>query len=230
MSLRILNSIARRSAVFEQITPFLASNQSATKHQFSSNRSSHIGSYSSLIDFNVSVPHRALKKSKSQVQYIHSSISLRRSIHTMTNKPRIVSYNSTNKPDVRSKISTTNGPKPRVVGSHNIADSPNFRTMAGIQKLVTEPTREHIENIRHVLQHMNAKNNAEQEITLEKDDLTGIATVCIRSAARNGISGKMMCDLLDIIDELYAWNQGKGVIIYGHQGFFCSGKCASSTN
>lgn len=96
--------------------------------------------------------------------------------------------------------------------------------MAGIQKLVTEPTREHIENIRHFLKRMNAKDNADQQITLHKDYDTGIATVCIRSAAKNGISGKMMCDFLDTIDELYAWNEGRGVIIYGDNGFFCSGK------
>jgi len=95
--------------------------------------------------------------------------------------------------------------------------------MAGIQKLVTEPTREHIENIRHVLKNMKAKNNDDQAITLQKDHETGIASVCIRSAAKNGISGKMMCDFLDSIDELYSWDEGKGVILYGHDGFFCSG-------
>lgn len=99
-----------------------------------------------------------------------------------------------------------------------------FRTMASVQKLVTEPTREHIENIRHLLKGINAKNNNEQEITMVKDHDTGIASVCIRSAAKNGISCKMMSDFLDIIDDLYAWNEGKGVIIYGHNGFFCSGK------
>lgn len=107
---------------------------------------------------------------------------------------------------------------------HTLANSPNFRSMAGIQKLATEPTREHIENIRHLLRHMNAKDNDNQEITLHKDHETGIATVCIKSAAKNGISAKMMCDFLDVIDELYLWSEGKGVIIYGHGQFFCSGE------
>lgn len=99
----------------------------------------------------------------------------------------------------------------------------NFRSMASIQKLVTEPTREHIENIRHLLKRINAKDNNDQSITMVKDHETGIASVCIRSAAKNGISCKMMSDLLDIVDELYSWNEGKGVILYGHGGFFCSG-------
>lgn len=115
-------------------------------------------------------------------------------------------------------------PPSSVAPAYTIAQSTIFRNMAGIQKLALEPTREHIENIRHVLKNMNAKNNDNQQITLEKDDNSGIAAICIRSAAKNGISGKMMCDFLDIIDELYAWHEGKGVIIYGHKGFFCSGK------
>lgn len=152
---------------------------------------------------------------------------------TMTNKPRIVlqhqqQQQNTNKSNI---ICITQQPlhsdgsslKSSVAGQHTLSQSPNFRSMAGIQKLVTEPTREHIENIRHVLQRMNAKNNDNQQITLEKDQETGIATVCIQSAAKNGISGKMMCDFLDIIDELYQWNEGKGVILCGHNGFFCSG-------
>lgn len=150
----------------------------------------------------------------------------------MTNKPRVTVQQSTNQSNacLKSHLSTTNVlPKtssepfsePK---SYHIDRSPDFRTMAGIQKLATEPTREHIENIRLFLRRMNAKNNDNQQITLEKDHESGIAVVCIRSAAKNGISGRMMCDLLDIIDDLYSWNEGKGVIIYGHKGFFCSGE------
>lgn len=95
--------------------------------------------------------------------------------------------------------------------------------MASIQKLSSEPTREHIENIRHILKRTNAKDNDDQQITLEKDLESGIGIICIRSAAKNGISAKMMCDFLDTIDELHSWPEGKGVIIYGHNGFFCSG-------
>lgn len=150
----------------------------------------------------------------------------------MTNKPRInVFQQDTNRSNnciktihnnqTFSKLSQSPS---SIAPAYTIAQSTDFRNMAGIQKLALEPTREHIENIRHVLKNMNAKNNDNQQITLEKDDDSGIATVCIRSAAKNGISGKMMCDFLDIIDELYSWHEGKGVIIYGHRGFFCSGK------
>lgn len=103
------------------------------------------------------------------------------------------------------------------------SSSSSLSTMSGIQKLVTEPSRELIDNIRQTLYQINAKDNSEQEITCEKDAETGIATVKIKSAAKNGISGKMMCDFLDVIDQLYAWDEGKGVIVYGHGGFFCSG-------
>jgi len=96
-------------------------------------------------------------------------------------------------------------------------------SMAGVQKLAVEPSREHIENIRHLLMNINAKDNNDQSITLEKDEENGIGIVCIKSAAKNGISAKMMCDFLDVIDQLYAWPEGKGVLIYGHGGFFSSG-------
>lgn len=103
----------------------------------------------------------------------------------------------------------------------------NFRQMAGIQRLANEPTREHIENIRDFLRNINAKDNSNQEISLEKDVVSGIALVRFKSAAKNGISGKMMCDFLDVLDELYQWDEGKGVIFYGHNNFFCSGKCTA---
>lgn len=144
----------------------------------------------------------------------------------MTNKPRTVSQQNNNQLNngIKSLHSNATAKPIPVHPSYTLAHSPNFRNMAGIQKLATESTREHIENIRHVLSRMNAKNNDDQEITMVKDHETGIATVCIKSAAKNGISGKMMCDFLDIVDELYSWNEGKGVIIHGHKGFFCSGE------
>lgn len=126
----------------------------------------------------------------------------------------IHSTNGTNNSRYTSKIDT-------------IAQSPRFQNMAGIQKLATEPTREHIENIRNLMQRFNAKDNSEQQITLKKDQDSGIGTICIRSAAKNAISAKMMSDFTDVIDELYAWPEGKGVMLYGHEGFFCSGKILS---
>lgn len=151
----------------------------------------------------------------------------------MTNKPRIsILQQNTNKSNNCIKSIHENAaaqsspqiPSSSLPQAYTLAQSESFRSMAGIQKLALEPTREHIENIRHVLKHMNAKNNDNQQITLEKNNESGIATVCIRSAAKNGISGKMMCDFLDIIDELYSWPEGKGVILFGHKGFFCSGE------
>lgn len=108
---------------------------------------------------------------------------------------------------------------------YDLRRNPDFRTMASLQKLAIEPTREHIENIRKNLRHTNAKDNSDQQVTLEKDHNSGIGYMCIKSAAKNGISAKMMCDFLDTIDELHAWPEGKGVLIYGHNGFFCSGRC-----
>lgn len=150
----------------------------------------------------------------------------------MTNKPRIILQQNTNNhsSDTNRGVKLSNGLHTTVRNTNGVpppyglSQSPSFQTMAGIQRLAMEPTREHIENIRHVIKYLNAKNNDNQQITLEKDNETGIASVCLKSAAKNGISGKMMSDFLDIIDELYSWPEGKGVIIYGHKGFFCSGK------
>lgn len=149
----------------------------------------------------------------------------------MTNKPRLSIHQSANKslmnesPHIpRNGIHSQPDNTYNVAPAHTLAQAPNFRNMAGIQKLAIEPTREHIENIRQMLMRVNAKDNTDQQIALNKDHKTGIATLCIKSAAKNGISAKMMCDFLDAIDDLYNWPEGKGVIIYGHGGFFCSGK------
>lgn len=147
----------------------------------------------------------------------------------MTNKTnKLFQQQASNKTEAYVKkpfhTSTKTNQNNDAFNNTTIQQSTNFRSMASIQKLVTEPTREHIENIRHLLKGINAKDNNDQSITMVKDHETGIASVCIRSAAKNGISCKMMSDLLDIVDELYSWTEGKGVILYGHGGFFCSGK------
>uniref|UniRef100_A0A6G1SQF7 Ethylmalonyl-CoA decarboxylase n=1 Tax=Aceria tosichella TaxID=561515 RepID=A0A6G1SQF7_9ACAR len=162
----------------------------------------------------------------------------------MTNKPRYLSSStrdcsmtndgglktssqsqpSTNYATTKHNLSTTtNRPNSSQIQPYNLTDNVNFKTMASVQKLAIEPTREHIENIRQIIKYRNAKDNDDQEVTLDKDHESGIGVIRIKSAAKNGISAKMMCDLLDIIDELYSWPQGKGVLIYGHNGFFCSG-------
>ena len=152
----------------------------------------------------------------------------------MTNKPGYImpisTLNQSNKTNHRHLFSNgqikTNNVTPAQTSStpFPLSKNPNFQTMASIQKLAIEPTREHIENIRQLMRNTNAKDNDDQQVTLEKDEESGIGYMCIKSAAKNGISAKMMCDFLDIIDELYAWPDGKGVLIYGHNGFFCSGE------
>lgn len=178
----------------------------------------------------LSISDSALISRKPLDKNLHNnnySQSRKHYLSMMTNKPRAIFQPNKNGICVKS-IHSNNSSNPTNPISpqkqYTLANSPNFRNMAGIQRLATEPTREHIENIRHSLRHMNAKDNDDQQITLDKDDETGIASVCIKSAAKNGISCKMMCDLLDTIDELYEWNEGKGVIIYGYKGFFCSGR------
>uniref|UniRef100_A0A6G1S5M1 Branched-chain-amino-acid aminotransferase n=1 Tax=Aceria tosichella TaxID=561515 RepID=A0A6G1S5M1_9ACAR len=122
-------------------------------------------------------------------------------------------------------LSNTNHPNSPQIQPCRLPDEVNVKTIANVQKSVApvEPSREHIENIRQILKYRYAKVNDEQEVTLEKDHASGIGIIRIKSAAKNGISPRMMCDLLDTIDELYSWPQGKGVLIYGHNGFFCSG-------
>jgi hypothetical protein len=189
-----------------------------------------------------------LKKHHSFQSHLDSSIFRRilspkqHSLHSassMTNKPRCMSSstkscNVTGVDHLRANAqgqpcnnystykNLTDDPIPQTQ-PFSLTNNVNFKTMANVQKLAIEPTREHIENIRQILKHRNAKDNADQEITLEKDHDSGIGVIRIKSAAKNGISAKMMCDFLDIIDELYSWPQGKGVLIYGHNGFFCSG-------
>ena len=57
-------------------------------------------------------------------------------------------------------------------------------------------------------------NNGDGNITLVKDDQTGIAKLTLSNPKiHNAISGKMMCELNDAIVELEGWNEGKGVIV-----------------
>ena len=59
---------------------------------------------------------------------------------------------------------------------------------------------------------------------LTKDDVTGIARVKLNHPDRkNALSGKMMAELADIVTDLEAWSTGKGVLLYGAEGTFCSG-------
>eukprot|EP01134_Creolimax_fragrantissima_P005145 CFRG5145T1 len=51
-----------------------------------------------------------------------------------------------------------------------------------------------------------------------------VAVISINNpGARNSLSGKMMCELADAVDELSLWEDGAGVILHGENGFFCAG-------
>ncbi|KAG9510602.1 Ethylmalonyl-CoA decarboxylase [Fragariocoptes setiger] len=97
------------------------------------------------------------------------------------------------------------------------------KPMDNFNSLATSPTREHIDNIRDQVRHLDAKDPEIQHVILTKDSETGIATICLKSGAKNALSGRMICQLTDVIDELAVWSDGKGVLLYGADGFFCSG-------
>ncbi|KAL0269658.1 UNVERIFIED_CONTAM: hypothetical protein PYX00_007312 [Menopon gallinae] len=55
-----------------------------------------------------------------------------------------------------------------------------------------------------------------------RDD--GFAIVTLNhSEKKNAMSGKMMVDLYDVVEELEKWKEGKGLILKGADGNFCSG-------
>ncbi|XP_063428673.1 ethylmalonyl-CoA decarboxylase-like [Mytilus trossulus] len=61
-------------------------------------------------------------------------------------------------------------------------------------------------------------------VTLDKDEKTGIAVISLdNKKKKNALSGSMMCELNDIINELQSWQTGKGLILRGENKTFCSG-------
>lgn len=61
-------------------------------------------------------------------------------------------------------------------------------------------------------------------VDLHKDDDTGIACIVLNHEdKKNALSGKMMVDMRDTVEELEQWKNGKGVLFYGAGGTFCSG-------
>lgn len=61
-------------------------------------------------------------------------------------------------------------------------------------------------------------------VTLDKDERSGIAVVSLdNNKKKNALSGSMMCELNDIINELQSWQTGKGLILRGENKTFCSG-------
>ncbi|XP_063416014.1 ethylmalonyl-CoA decarboxylase-like [Mytilus trossulus] len=61
-------------------------------------------------------------------------------------------------------------------------------------------------------------------VTLDKDEKSGIAVISLdNKKKKNALSGSMMCELNDIINELQSWQTGKGLILRGENQTFCSG-------
>lgn len=61
-------------------------------------------------------------------------------------------------------------------------------------------------------------------ITAEKDEASGLVMMCINNPQkRNAFSGKMMVELHNAVAEIEKWKAGKGLILYGADGHFCSG-------
>ncbi|KAJ1519742.1 hypothetical protein ONE63_004998 [Megalurothrips usitatus] len=61
-------------------------------------------------------------------------------------------------------------------------------------------------------------------VTLTKNESLGIADILLdHPNKRNAMSGSMMVQLGDIVEELENWKEGKGVILHGAGGILCSG-------
>lgn len=87
-----------------------------------------------------------------------------------------------------------------------------------------EAKRAHIDNLRKSLEQMICKGQQEEQaITLVKDERSKVARLCIRSEAKNALSGRMISRLVEVLDELHEWREGKAVLIQGHANTFCSG-------
>ncbi|KAJ6225465.1 hypothetical protein RDWZM_004010 [Blomia tropicalis] len=79
-----------------------------------------------------------------------------------------------------------------------------------------------VDEIRELLRPFDGNCNGKLELHL--DDQTGIAKLCINSPMRkNAFSGLMMAQFSDILTKLEQWKEGRAVIIYGADRFFCSG-------
>ncbi|XP_018908770.1 ethylmalonyl-CoA decarboxylase isoform X2 [Bemisia tabaci] len=64
----------------------------------------------------------------------------------------------------------------------------------------------------------------EGSVDLIKNSETGIAHVTLNQVKKkNCLSGKMMVDFYHIVEDLEQWTDGKGIILSGAGGTFCSG-------
>jgi len=79
-----------------------------------------------------------------------------------------------------------------------------------------------IDEAKEVISKFSINNEGSVDLYIDVDD--GIARVCLNNPRiKNGINGKMMMDLEKVVDKLDQWTEGKGVILHGSDGNFCSG-------
>jgi enoyl-CoA hydratase/carnithine racemase len=108
-------------------------------------------------------------------------------------------------------------------------------------------SREHIDKLRAKLESLPCKTPDDQEILLEFDTVQRppnghcqleVAYLVIKSGAKNALSGKMISQLTERLDELERWTTtgdderqlsaadsclARCLLIRGHGGTFCSG-------
>lgn len=61
-------------------------------------------------------------------------------------------------------------------------------------------------------------------ISLVKDETSGIATISLEhKEKKNALSGEMMVEFADIVEDLKLWKNGKALILCGSGDTFCSG-------
>lgn len=94
----------------------------------------------------------------------------------------------------------------------------------GCDEPLEDSKRQYIDIIRRPLESLSSKTPANQEILLKLDETSKLATIYIKSGAKNALSGKMISQFTDILDELISYKDNcKGVLIRGYGETFCSG-------
>lgn len=85
-----------------------------------------------------------------------------------------------------------------------------------------ETQNEEVYNAEEVRQWLNSFRGG--DVRLTKDAKTGIASLVLEhEGKKNAFSGEMMVKFSDCIRELEKWPNGRGLILHGANGQFCSG-------
>ncbi|CAG2117308.1 unnamed protein product [Medioppia subpectinata] len=88
------------------------------------------------------------------------------------------------------------------------------RHFSSLQKLKPNPS------LHSIRKQFESIGEGSVELSRDKDS----ALIRLRNPrARNGLSGRMMAQLWEVLEELRLWPQGKSVVLCGADGFFCSG-------